>query len=196
MLPKVVCITGGIGSGKSAVCHLIIEAGYPVYNSDDRAKWLMENQPELIQGIKNIFSKEAYIEGALNRAYLSKRIFEDPELKMALEKLVHPAVGNDFNNWRAAQKSEIVFKESALAIEIKDPTCQCLVSVTADKLIRQARVLLRNPSWSLSDVVARMKTQVSDEIRIAASDFTIANEDELEVLKEKVDYLLAKLRVI
>lgn len=196
MLPKVVCITGGIGSGKSAVCHLISQAGYPVYNSDDRAKWLMEHQPEVIQGIKSVFSEEAYIEGALNRAHLSKRIFEDPKLKLALEKLVHPAVGRDFKEWRAVQTSKIVFKESALAIEIKDPTCQCLVSVIADKFIRQARVLLRNPSWSLSDVVARMNTQVSDEIRVAASDFAINNEDELEVLKEKVDYLLARLRVI
>lgn len=196
MLPKVVCITGGIGSGKSAVCHLISKAGYPVYYSDDRAKWLMENQPELIQGIKQEFSEEAYVEGALNRSYLSERIFQDPALKSALEKLVHPAVGKDFQEWRAVQTTELVFKESALAIEIKDPTCQCLVSVTADRFIRQARVLLRNPNLSLSDIVARMNTQVGDHERIAASDFTIKNEDELEVLKESVDHLLSKLRVI
>lgn len=196
MLPTVICITGGIGSGKSTVCDIIIQAGYPVYNSDDRAKWLMENDSQLIHGIKAIFSQKAYTDGRLNRSLLSKKIFENPTFKSKLENLVHPAVGEDFQQWRAAQNSPIVFKESALAIEIKDPTCQCLVSVLADTTLRKTRILLRNPDWSLSEVIARMNAQVSDKDRILTSDFTINNDSELEVLKENVHYLLDKLKLI
>ena len=47
---KRIGITGGIGAGKSLVAEIIKAMGYPVYNSDERAKELTESNPKLKQG--------------------------------------------------------------------------------------------------------------------------------------------------
>ena len=47
-------LTGGIGSGKTTVSKILINLGLPVYNSDKRAKWLMNNDPSLKEQIIQI----------------------------------------------------------------------------------------------------------------------------------------------
>jgi dephospho-CoA kinase len=61
-------ITGGIGSGKTTVCHIFEKMGIPIYYADDRAKQLMVQNQELVAAIKAIFGSEAYTQdGQLNR---------------------------------------------------------------------------------------------------------------------------------
>ncbi|MGS0524001.1 dephospho-CoA kinase [Zobellia nedashkovskayae] len=66
-------LTGGIGSGKTTVAKMFEELGVPVYNSDERAKDLMQKSPELITAIKELLGNEAYKDGKLDRAYVSKK---------------------------------------------------------------------------------------------------------------------------
>ena len=68
-------ITGGIGSGKTTVCHLFETLGIPVYYADYWAKWLLENDPELIAGVRALFGEEAYLNGVYNRAFIAKIVF-------------------------------------------------------------------------------------------------------------------------
>jgi len=86
-------ITGGIGSGKSTVCKIFEVLGIPVYYADDRAKWLMHNQSELIEGIKTAFGEQAYKpDNTLNRPYIADIVFNNKEKLDQLNALVHPAV--------------------------------------------------------------------------------------------------------
>ena len=62
--PKVICITGGMGSGKSTFCAMLEAKGYLVYNSDNRAKILMNSDVKLVDAITNLMGKPAY-EGGL-----------------------------------------------------------------------------------------------------------------------------------
>jgi len=78
-------ITGGIGSGKTTVCRVFEILGIPVYYADDRAKWLMKHQPELVNGIKDLIGEEAYLaDGNLDRQFIASVIFND---KDKLEKM-------------------------------------------------------------------------------------------------------------
>ena len=115
-MKEIVCLTGGMGSGKSTVARLLLEEGFAVYNSDDRAKALML-EPAVREEVETIFGSSAYAEdGSLNRSFLSKQIFSNPNRKVQLEAIIHPAVRTDFNLWLEQAKGKVVFKESALSI--------------------------------------------------------------------------------
>ena len=61
-------LTGGIGSGKTTVSEMFHSLGIPVYNSDERAKYLMENDPSLRVNIIQYFGEESYKSEGLNRS--------------------------------------------------------------------------------------------------------------------------------
>ena len=96
---KRVAITGGIGSGKSTVCRMLAEVGgVEVYDSDTRAKEIMNSHPEVVAAVKALFGPEAYADGALNRAHVAAVAFGNEDLLGRLNAIVHPAVVADFEN--------------------------------------------------------------------------------------------------
>ena len=93
---KIIGLTGGIGSGKSTVRDVFSSKGIPCYDSDLRAKKLMEEDQTLIDQIKNLFGDDIYKEHQLDRAKLSDLVFTDKSKLKRLNALVHPAVHKDF----------------------------------------------------------------------------------------------------
>ena len=118
--------------------------GYLVYNSDNRAKILMNSDVKLVDAITNLMGKPAYEGGSLNRSYIADRIFNNQILKHKFESLVHPVVRADFERWAMLSGKDVVFKESARSRR-KDKTCEFVVSIVADEDIRINRVKKRNP---------------------------------------------------
>ncbi len=59
-------ITGGIGSGKSVVCEVFKTLGIPVFNADNTARFLMENDETLIADIRRLLGNEVYTDGKLD----------------------------------------------------------------------------------------------------------------------------------
>jgi dephospho-CoA kinase len=173
----IVGLTGGIGSGKSTVARLLVTMGYPVYNSDDRAKWLQNNDPDLVNQITRLLGADVYSDGILNRALVASRVFADSDLLKGLNEIVHPAVARDFADWVAAQKSTILFKESAILVETGIyKQCDALVVVTAPEVLRVQRVSKRDGA-SESEIQKRLKNQKPEAEKIAVADFVIVNDD-------------------
>lgn len=193
MAPKIVCITGGLGSGKSTFCAMLEAKGYPVYYSDNRAKVLMNSDVKLVEAITALLGKVAYEGGTLNRSYIAERIFNDPQLKHKFESLVHPAVRVDFEHWAKISGSSVVFKESALVFEAKDRTCDYIVSIVAKEQVRIQRVIQRNPELNTERIKERIANQHQDDYRRKHSHLIIANNGSLSDLEVKVDYLLSKV---
>ena len=192
-MSKVICISGGIGSGKSTVCSYLEERGYPVYYSDVRAKALMEGDPQIREQLIAVFGPSIYTDNqALNRPELARLIFNHPDLKESLESIVHPRVHEDFVQWSNDQTSHLLFKESPLALEIDDQSCQTILVVHAEAELRISRVLSRNSNWSREDVEARMRNQLSDEQRLQLAHQVLDNSGTPEALREKLDQLLTK----
>ena len=190
---KVICITGGIGSGKSTLCQLIESRGYSVYYSDQRAKLLMNSQHNLVKSITNLFGESAYESGTLNSSFIADCIFKQKDLKLELESLVHPLVKEDFLIWCNESGDEIVFKESALVLETKDKNCHFIVSVIADENTRIERVKKRSPEISESRIKEIISTQYADQFREKHSHLIIENNGKVDELEVKVDYLLSKV---
>ena len=185
-------VTGGIGSGKSTVCEIFKSFGIPVYDSDARAKFLMNTSPNLINSIQANFGEKAYANGELNRHYLAEKVFSDSDALAQLNALVHPAVGRDFDEWADQQSSEILIKEAAILIESGAyKQCDKILVVTCPGEIRINRVMKRDDVIR-EQVQVRIAKQLSDEERLKYADFNIDNSGE-KMLIPQVKLVLDRL---
>lgn len=188
-IKQTIGITGGIGSGKSVVAKILISMGYPVYNSDDRAKELINSNPELIAKIKSEFGSDIYTNLVLDRKKMAEIVFNNPNKLAALNGLVHPAVGKDFESWKNSRTTQFVFKEAAILFETgiyKD--MDSVILVTAPISIRIDRVQKRDNA-SKEEIENRMKNQWSDEKKIKLSDFVIDNSGDKMVIPQVMEVL-------
>ncbi|WP_207433836.1 dephospho-CoA kinase [Sabulibacter ruber] len=182
-------ITGGIGSGKSIVCKCFQLLGVPVYDSDTRAKWVMNFDPELREQLISTFGPETYdAQQQLNRTYLSQRVFHDAEQLAKLNGLVHPQVRKDFYRWLDVNiQAPYVLKEAALMFESNAYTqVDHVLTVSAPIEVRRARTLLRDPHRNAAQVDAIMDKQLSEEERIRRAQFVLYNDDAQLVLPQVV----------
>lgn len=191
--PLKVGITGGIGSGKSMVCAVLKEMGYPVYNSDEHAKTIMETSPEVRRQLIEVFGESAFANNQLNRSYLAQAIFNDPTKREQINAIVHPAVRADFQQWASEQTSSIVFQESALLIETGGyRLLDFTVLVTAPEELRVQRVMKRDAAANENDVRSRINSQLSDDEKRKSAGFVIVN-DERSMLVPQINELLKEL---
>ena len=110
-------ITGGIGSGKSYVCHLLQQRGIPVYHCDDEAKRLMQDSPVIRRQLTQLIGEQAYINNMLNKPAIAAFLFANAGHAARINAIVHPVVRQDFLRWAERQQTDIVAQESAILFE-------------------------------------------------------------------------------
>jgi dephospho-CoA kinase len=187
--PLQIGITGGIGSGKSLICNIFRCLGVPVYDADSHAKELMTTDGILVSDIKKEFGVLSYsVDGGLNRNYLSKQVFNDPERLETLNKLVHPRVGVDFRKWVERKKRHpYILKEAALLYEVGSyESLDKVVVVYANEVLRIQRVLKRDPHRTADQVMAIIKNQMPEEEKLKRADFTILNDETVLLIPQVV----------
>lgn len=192
MVPKKIGITGGIGSGKSVVAEIIRTLGYPVYDSDERAKSLMQTHPDIRKQLIALFGEAVYTESGLNKLYLAERIFQDSTAREKVNAIVHPIVRADFADWSNRQKTTLVFQESALLFEtggyrLLDAT----ILVTAPEELRIERVIRRD-NVTIQQVKQRISVQLSDEEKSKVASYLIYN-DGIQLLMPQVENLILSI---
>jgi dephospho-CoA kinase len=194
---KRVAVTGGIGSGKSTFCALLSElSGAPVYDSDQRAKELMNTHPRIVADIKDIFGPEAYTaEGVLNRAHIAAVAFADKAVLGRLNEAVHPRVVADFEEWAEEQQSPYVILESALLFT-SPLTGHYDLSVVVDAPL-EVRIerAVRRDGASREQIVARMNNQMSPAEMSRLADHTVL-ADGVESLRRQaaeIDAIVRKM---
>ncbi|TXI89103.1 MAG: dephospho-CoA kinase [Chryseobacterium sp.] len=186
--PKIIGLTGGIGSGKTTVARFIEEFGFPVYYSDDRAKAIVNESEDLKTKIKELLGKESYDENGLyDRKFVADQVFNNRDLLQQLNEIIHPAVRIDFENWVKKQSKYLVFKETALLFELKlNRQCYKSLLVTAEDNIRIKRVMDRD-NKTYREVEAVMEKQMPERDKIKMADCIIYNSTNLEELKEQTE---------
>lgn len=188
-------ITGGIGSGKSTVCAILAEFGVAVYDSDSRAKRLMNEDNTLRERLVERFGSEVYCVEGLNRIYLAERVFGNPEELKALNAIVHPAVMDDFDRWALEQEGSYVVLESAILFEASlDRRVDVSVAVMAPEALRIERAMQRDGAQR-EQIVARMNNQISDQERVERAKYTIVNID-IDNLRSDVEQLHRRLSYV
>ena len=191
---RTVIVTGGIGSGKSAVCAHLAGKGIPVYDSDTRIKALYDEKPALLDTLEAAWGVPLRTaEGRLDRGRLAELIFSDKERREFLESLVYPALREDFEAWREGfPEAPYVIFESVIVLS--KPAFKGLadkvVLVEAPRALRLRRVMGRDGSLPAS-VRARMAAQRLPSRRKANA--VIVNDGSLEALFSKTDAVFAHL---
>lgn len=169
-------VTGGIGSGKSLVCQIIRTMGYPVYNADLRARNLTNSHPLIVNGVKKLFGENVYSNGLLNRKIVAEKVFNDVKLLIQLNKIIHPIVSDDFNEWLLQNHNEnLVFKEAAILFESgANKQVDRVIAVWAPKELRIKRVCDRD-GVAPEEVEKRISNQMDVEEINSRSDYIIRN---------------------
>lgn len=179
-------ITGGIGSGKTTVCQIFETLGIPVYYADDRAKWLMEHDPAVKDGIIGLFGPQAYgHSGKLHRKHIAEIAFHDPSVLAKLNAIVHPAVWKDGEDWNQNQSGvPYTLKEAALLYESGGSQwLDFIIVVSAPEAIRVNRVVQRDQSTK-EEVLARISRQMPEEEKVRMADFVILNDGQQALIPQ------------
>lgn len=181
-----VIVTGGIGSGKSAVCALLAQRGIPVYDSDSRVKELYACRRRLVPQLeKALGSPLRQADGTLDKARLAALIFSDESARETLESIVYPVLLKDFLRWRSRQKTPFVVLESAIILSkpVFDGLADAVVLVDAPEELRIQRVMQRDGA-TREEVLRRLSAQ---SIPMEKVDVTLLNEGSPEELSAAVE---------
>lgn len=171
-------LTGGMGSGKTTVANIFKVLGIPVFDADTEAKQLMESNPVLQTKILEKFGPSAYVDGRLNRKYLSSIVFNDPFQLELLNSLVHPFTITAAELWANKQETPYIVKEAALFFEAGSAEgLDYMIGVYSPQPVRIKRVMNRD-KLTRKEVLARMQWQIQEEIKMRLCDFVIINDEQ------------------
>jgi dephospho-CoA kinase len=141
-------LTGNIGSGKSVTAHIFEILGIPVYHADEKAKNILCKK-EVTGEIKKLFGPGILDDkGMPDRKKIASIVFSDSKKLSALNKIIHPAVLADFNEWmNRISLSPYVIMESAILYETGYfKMFDGIIVVTATGKIRMERTMKRDGS--------------------------------------------------
>jgi dephospho-CoA kinase len=189
----VVGVTGGIGSGKSAVTERFAAAGVAVVDADRAARLVVEPGTPGLAAIAQHFGPGILDEaGWLNRAALRRLVFEDPAERAWLERLTHPLIGEQIARELAAASSPYCILSSPLLLETgQKDVADVIVVVDVPEDVQIARTVARDQNDE--DLVRKiMAAQLSREERLEGADIVIDNSGTLADLDERVAELHAE----
>jgi dephospho-CoA kinase len=191
-------VTGGMGSGKSAVCEAFAQEGIPVLLADDIAKELCDRDSVLRKKLIGILGEESYAsDGSYNRTYVASRIFADQDLKERVEACIHPRVEKEIARRVNALRStgqHLILIEAALVFESgMDEWLDAVLVVDAEEPIRIQRVA-RRTGLADEEIRMRMLSQIPTDEKIQWADYVIKNNGTMEELRDRVKFFASLFR--
>lgn len=184
-------LTGGIGSGKSVISRLLRIMGIPVYDSDTEAKRIIATDHTVRRQLSALVGQDLFRNGELNRSLLAAYLFGKPDHAEGVNRIVHPRVKEDFVRWTSSYegKKSLVAMEAAILLEAGFKSeVDFVVMVYAPPEVRIARAMKRDGS-SREQVVARIHSQMSDELKRERADFVITNDGETPLIPQVLELI-------
>ncbi|HOD17068.1 MAG TPA: dephospho-CoA kinase [Candidatus Cloacimonadota bacterium] len=192
--PKIIGITGSIGSGKSTFCRILAEK-YPVYSADEIAHAQL-SKTEVKDTLIARWGKAVLVNDELDRGKIAAIVFSDKRELDFLNCLIHPLVLVEMQEIINQALSPVLFFEVPLLFEANLQACfDYIVSVITDPEITIRRLQLHN-TFQEKDVRNRLQAQLENHEKIKASDTIIENNGSLTDLRNKATEFLAKIEEI
>lgn len=190
----VVGITGGIGSGKSAVTDRLAQLGITIVDADVAARVVVEPGQPALAAIKDHFGSEVIQQdGSLDRAALRKIVFEHPDERQWLESVTHPAIREEITRQLDSADSPYVVLSSPLLLEASQNSfADLVVVVDVPESVQLERTMKRDDN-NAELVHQIMAAQLNRDDRLGAADMVIDNSGSLENLYQQVDLLHEQL---
>ncbi len=193
MIP--VGLTGGIGSGKSTVSQGMVERGAVLVDADAIVRELQEPGQPVLAAMVDRFG-DGILDGAgrLDRAGLAGVVFSDADARKELERIVHPAVGDEIRSRLAslAPDDDVVILDIPLLAEglrRRRPPAYPVSGVLVVDCPPETAVarLVEHRGFSADDARARIANQASREERLALADHVVDNSGDVDALAGRID---------
>lgn len=196
----VIVITGGIGSGKTAVTDYLISKGYKVIDTDLMAHEITSKNGKAISYIRDVFGEEYILkDGSMNREKIRKLVYQDESKKKLLEKGTTDIIISDTKKMIEDYRKkglEILFVAIPLFFENggeNEKYFDKIWLVCSDIEKRVKRIKKRD---NLDEYMIKkiMEKQMPDKDKEIKSDVVIKNSGTIEELHRKIDSLLFNLK--
>ncbi|MBK8805801.1 MAG: dephospho-CoA kinase [Bacteroidales bacterium] len=179
-------LSGGIGSGKSLICKIFEMNGVPVYYTDNRAKFLIENSSKIKNTLIGAFGIDIYNNNGLNKEKLSELLFNNNQNRIVINSIVHPEVWKDQEIWQASQKNcRYVITESALLFDTgyykKFDYTICVCSPIETRIVR---LLQRDVLSNEVEIIKKIESQSTDDFKRGLANFIIENNEKVSTLEQ------------
>ena len=186
----IIGLTGGIGSGKTAVSDIFEKLGIGVVDADLASRVVVEKgKPSLEEIVKHFGQGILSEEGELDRAKLREIIFNSDEEKNWLESLLHPVIAKQIQDELKASSSPYTILVSPLLLETNQKDFCNKVLVVDVPVETQIERTLKRDDVSLEQVQSIIKAQISRDKRLELADEVIVNDKSLEDLQLAVSKL-------
>ena len=189
-------LTGGIGAGKSEVARRLASYGAVVIDADAVAREVVApGTPGLAEVVQAFGPDVLRPDGSLDRDRLGQFVFADESLRMKLNSIVHPRVGERMAELEAqAGAAPVIVHDVPLLAEnhLADRFDEVVVVDVAPRV--QAERLARERGMSRAQAQARMRAQASRQERLAIASIVVDNSGSLAELDREVGELWAELR--
>ena len=190
----IIGLTGGIGSGKTAVSDCFEKLGIVIVDADLASRVVVEKGKPCLAKISERFGQDILKEsGELDRAKLREIIFNSDEEKDWLESLLHPAIARQIQDELKVSTSPYSVLVSPLLFETgQNDFCDKVLVVDVPVETQVERTLKRD-GVSEEQVQSIIKAQISRQNRLELADEVIINDGSLEDLQLVVMQLHKKI---
>lgn len=190
-------LTGGIGSGKTTVANFFADLGITIIDTDIIARHVVQSGALALESITEHFGNEILNQdGTLNRNKLAGKVFNNPDEKTWLEKLLHPLIRKEVAIAKMKVTSPYCIVVIPLLVEtLPNPDIDRILVVEAPQWLQISRVNHRDQR-SESEISAIIESQATPDERLAVSDDVIVNDGSMEKLRDDVSELHKKYLVI
>lgn len=194
---KKVAVTGGLSSGKSAVCNFFKQLKCYVISADEIVHNLLSLQTDEGHNVVALLGDEVVENGKINRKLIAKKVFNDPLLLKKLEECLYPAVSKEIK--RHYQKAKHL-NPPLFVVEIPklfesgmNAWFDVCLTVAADESLAADRFVLKGGSKKEYD--QRMKEQMPIAEKSKRSNYILKNNGSLEDLKAAVNNLFHEITI-
>ncbi len=192
-------LTGGIGSGKSAVANLFAAHGVPVIDTDVVAHALTATGGMAMPKIRELFGEQMLTqEGALDRAAMRAHVFAKPAERKRLEAILHPLIREEVERCiqtKSLREPPYIILVVPLLVESADyqHRVQRIAVVDCPEAMQIQRVMARS-GLAQTEVERILQAQATREARLGVADDVINNEGGIAALAPQVAFLDQKYR--
>ena len=189
-------LTGGIGSGKSTVAHLLVELGAALIDADDVARRCTLPGGRAMPMIAEQFGTDFVMpDGSMDRVRMREHVFSDTRAKRQLEDIIHPLVQDEIQRLAEVAKAPLLVFDVPLLVESDHWRHQMdrilVVDCSVDTQVE--RVMSRN-GWPRSQIEAIVHQQSPRLHRLAAADWVLCNDGiDMATLRALVQRLALQL---
>ena len=191
-MPKIIGLTGGIATGKSTVSELLTAYGFKVVDADIASRKAVKKGSKGLDQIREKFGQEAIDDnGEMNRKYVGELVFNNPEQRIELNKIVHPIVREIMEEEKNHYLNEgyNVIMDIPLLFEndLQDTVDEVWLVYTSESV--QIERLMKRNNLDLDQAKARVHSQISIDKKSRMADHVIDNlgsKSELETLLKQL----------